>query len=129
MTGDEWTIIHSYSRKEAIRDGVLIDVTEAARRTGFKYPVALTTAAWSECVVVPEWLEALQSETGRLWEVLWLLREAVTSGEGGAEVYYVVHVRVSPHWEDGTTPVTLRAVCGPDDDGSPCITVMLEGED
>jgi hypothetical protein len=35
-------LIHRYSRADAIRDGVLIDVSETARAAGIRYPVALT---------------------------------------------------------------------------------------
>ena len=49
---DESNIIHRYSRADAIRDGVLIDVSAVAREAGFKYPVALTAAAWAKCVTV-----------------------------------------------------------------------------
>jgi type I site-specific restriction endonuclease len=38
---DENEIIYSYTRKQAIADGVLIDVTELAKEAGFKCPVAL----------------------------------------------------------------------------------------
>ena len=57
-------LIHRYSRADAIRDGVLIDVTEAAREAGFKLPVALTAAAWGKCVAVPPGVEC-QDEAGR----------------------------------------------------------------
>jgi hypothetical protein len=42
---DEADIVHRYSRADAIRDGVLIDVSHAAREAGFQYPVTLTRAA------------------------------------------------------------------------------------
>ncbi|HKI36594.1 MAG TPA: DUF6573 family protein [Gemmataceae bacterium] len=45
-------LIHRYTRADALRDGVLIDVSATAREAGFKYPVALTAAAWVKCVVV-----------------------------------------------------------------------------
>ena len=45
-------LIFRYSRAEAIADGILIDASELAREAGFKYPVALTTAAWQEAVAV-----------------------------------------------------------------------------
>jgi hypothetical protein len=50
---DNADLIHRYSRTDAIRDGVLIDVSAVAREAGFKYPVALTVAAWARCVAVP----------------------------------------------------------------------------
>lgn len=129
MSSDELFLIDSYSREQAIEDGVLVDVSEAARRSGFKYPVALTCGAWAACVVVPDGLGHLQSEFGRLSDILWMLRDAVRSGDSGPELSFAVHVLQSLHCEDGSAYVTLRAVCGPDDDGSPCLTVMLEGED
>jgi hypothetical protein len=46
-------LIHRYSRAQAIADGVLIDVSEATKEAGFKFPVALTAAAWAQCVAVP----------------------------------------------------------------------------
>ena len=46
-------LIHRYTRADAIRDGVLIDVSETAREAGIRWPVALTAAAWAQCVAVP----------------------------------------------------------------------------
>jgi hypothetical protein len=45
--------IHSYRRAQAIGDGVLIDVSTAAREAGIRYPVALTAAVWERCVTAP----------------------------------------------------------------------------
>ena len=33
-------VIHAYTRSQAIEDGVLVDVTAAAREAGFKIPVS-----------------------------------------------------------------------------------------
>jgi hypothetical protein len=46
-------LIHSYSRADALRDGVLIEVTETAREAGSRFPVALTLAVWERYVAVP----------------------------------------------------------------------------
>lgn len=40
------TLIHPDTRAEALADGVLFDVTEAASLVGFELPVALTRAVW-----------------------------------------------------------------------------------
>jgi hypothetical protein len=125
MTTDD-TLIFSYSRKEAIEDGVLIDVTVTAREAGFRFPVAMTSAAWATCVSIPSGVEC-QDETGRLWDVLTMLRHASRSARAlESTLYFDVLVL-----NDGTCPrpVRLKAVCGPDDDLSPCITVMLPEED
>jgi hypothetical protein len=46
-------LIHRYTRADALRDGVLIDVSAAAREAGIRWPLALTAAAWANCVAVP----------------------------------------------------------------------------
>jgi hypothetical protein len=61
--------IHAYTRADAIRDGVLIDVSAVAREAGIRYPVALTRAAWERCVAVAPGV-LCQAEAGRLWDVL-----------------------------------------------------------
>jgi hypothetical protein len=92
-----------------------------------RYPVALTTAMWARCVEVPAGV-VCQDEAGRLWDVLSLLRFAIRTGDGGAEVRYAVHVRNDNR--AGTPPlVRLKAVCGPGDQAEPVITVMLLDED
>jgi hypothetical protein len=45
-------VISAYSRAQAIDDGVLVDVTQPARETGFRHPVALTRAVWERCVAM-----------------------------------------------------------------------------
>jgi hypothetical protein len=42
--------IYRHTRADALRDGVLIDVSETAKEAGFRYPVALTRAARVRCV-------------------------------------------------------------------------------
>jgi hypothetical protein len=80
-------------QRTVIRDGVLVDVSDTAREAGFKYPVALTAAAWAECVVVPPGV-VCQDDAGRLWDVLTLLRCAIKGGRDSArEVRFGVHVR------------------------------------
>ena len=63
-------LIHSYSRAEAIADGVLVDVTKTASEAGFKVPVTITRAAWADCVEWNDEIEArkatTQDESGRL---------------------------------------------------------------
>jgi hypothetical protein len=58
---------------------------------------------------------------------LWMLHCAI-GRSGGPEVRFGIHVRNDNR---ARTPlqVRLKALCGPGDDGSPCITVMLPDED
>ena len=62
-------MVFAYTRKRAIADGALIDVTERAKEAGMLLPVGLTRGVWAECVAVPGGLEG-QDEAGCLWHVL-----------------------------------------------------------
>lgn len=121
-------LMHAYTRAQAIEDGFLVDVTEVAREAGIKFPVALTHSVWCQYVEVPEGVEG-QDERGRLWDVLWMLVFAIrtwNAKEPGDALLYKLHVRNDNRKAE---LVTLKAVCGPADDGSPCITVMEPTED
>jgi hypothetical protein len=120
-------LIYSYTRADALRDGVLIDVSATAREAGLRWPVALTSAVWERCVTVPRGVDC-QDEAGRLWDVLWLLRCAIGRSDDGSEIRFAVHVRNDNR--EGTPPlVRLKAVCGPGDQGEPVVTVMMSDED
>jgi len=118
-------VIYSYSREQAIEDGVLVDVSATAREAGIKFPVAVTSEVWNTFVVVPEGVQG-QDEAGRLWDIVWMLRYAITTGDGGSELLYDLHVRNNNRRADR---VSLKAVCGPGDDWAPVITVMMPWED
>lgn len=109
-------VISSYTRAEAIDDGILVDVTEMAREAGFLFPVALTRAAWEDCVAWNQTdtdRQTHQDEAGRLWDVLWMAKHGARMG--GREISFQL-LRV-PRSGRGTKPrlVTLKAVCGPGD--------------
>jgi hypothetical protein len=119
-------LIHRYTRPDAIRDAVLIDVSPTAREAGLRYPVAVTAAVWARCVAVPAGV-ICQDEAGRLWDVLCMLRQAAGQSSG-AEVRFAVHVRNDNR--PRTPPlVRLKALCGPGDGGEPVVTVMVPSED
>jgi hypothetical protein len=125
---ENFDLIHRYTRADAIRDGVLIDVTAVAREAGIRFPVALTRAAWERCVTVPPGVMC-QDEGGRLWDVLTMLRFAASGGNCGASALrFGVHVR-NDNSERTPPLVTLKAVCGPGDSGEPVLTILLPHED
>ncbi|MEW6586644.1 MAG: DUF6573 family protein, partial [Nitrospirota bacterium] len=43
-------VIDTYSRAEAIADGVLVDVTDTAREAGILFPVAVTRSVLEEYI-------------------------------------------------------------------------------
>jgi hypothetical protein len=125
---DHAELIHRYNRADAIRDGVLIDVSEVAREAGIRYPVALTQAVWERCVAVPPGV-LFQDEAGRLWDLVWMLACAARRGPSGKDtIRFALHVR-NDNRERTPPLVRLKAVCGPGDDSAPVITVMEPDED
>ena len=121
-------VIFSYTRAQAIADGVLIDVTELAKEAGFRFPVAVTAGVWAECVEVPDGVTD-QDEKGRLWDVLNMLRFEIAKQKKDCErVDFAVHVRNDDCAGDPPL-VHLYALCGPGDDAEPVISVMLPSDD
>lgn len=112
-------VISSYSRAQAIEDGILVDVTETAKEAGIKYPVALTRAVFEKCVALPKRYRGLEDEKGRLWDVLSMFRFAARRG-GDTLLYKLIVTRRT---------VILKAVIGPGDTPEPVITIMLPQED
>jgi len=122
-------VIYSYSRAQAIEDGVLCDVSEVAREAGIKFPVAVTSTVWDRYVEVPAGVKA-QDKQGRLWDVLYMLRVAIAKAADGSLINYQLYVRNSNRQRlDRRDLVNLKAVCGPGDNGEPVITIMLPEED
>jgi hypothetical protein len=118
-------VIYAYTRQQALADGVLKDAGKLAAEAGFRVPVALTSAVWEAYVRAPEAVP-WQDETGRLWDILTMLRHAIRGDAGGNETQFGVFVQ-----NDEAAPqlVTLKAVSGPGDDGEHVLTVMLPDED
>jgi len=118
-------VISAYSRENALEDGVLVDVSTVALEAGIKFPVALTRAVWDKYVEVPEGVTC-QDVNGRLWDILWMLKQAMYRSKGGNILNYQVYVRNNNR---GPRLEWLKAICGPGDDLEPVITIMLPNED
>jgi hypothetical protein len=116
-------LIHTYTRAQAIEDGVLVDVSETAGEAGFRWPVALTAGVWALIEDIPPRFQGIQDVQGRLWDVLWMARCAARRGSGRETSY-----RLTLH-HGRKTYATLKLVSGPGDEGEPVITIMLPGED
>lgn len=125
---EEAEVISSYSRAQAIADGMLIDVSATAREAGITCPCVVTQGVWVAYVKVPRGVTG-QDESGRLWDILWLLKCAIRAMRGpGRRIDFSVRVRNNNR--GGMPPLrALYALCGPGDAGEPVITVMLPDED
>ena len=118
-------VLHQVTRKDLLRDGILVDVSTLAAQAGFKYPVAVGRSVWEAYIAVPPGVKG-QDETGRLWDILWMLRFAIPRSAGGDTILFRVLVRNDNRQP---RPVQLKALCGPGDDTEPVITILLPHED
>lgn len=121
-------IIYSYSRAQAIEDGVLVDLTEWAKEACFTIPVACTAAVWHQHIVPPGDTQKLgQSERGRAHDMLWMLKHAIRKQPGVADrlVYDVTFLDAAGKPQT----ITLKAICGPGDQGEVVMMIMLINED
>ena len=121
-------VIYSYTRAQAVADGVQVEVTKTAAEAGIKFPVFLTRSVFDSFVTVPPGVTC-QDEAGRLWDIVWMLRMAMLRARPGVpRMPFALYVR-----NDHRRPrlVKLIATCGALDldDPQPAITVMLPGED
>lgn len=122
-------VIYSYTRAQALEDGVLIDVSDPlAKEAGIKFPIAVTSGLWDKYIQIPESLKGLgQDEKGRLWDILWMFRENARKSEGSDLMFFEV-IFVMPNYPEGRI-CKLKSVIGPGDEGEPVITIMLPDED
>lgn len=127
---EKLTVIHTYSRTEAIADGALIDVTPLAEEL-FSCPVAITQALWQGYIAPPADLEPHgQTVEGRLWHMLTMLyvadrqRRAADIDTTTLPFFSLFKQDHGPH-----QPASLKAVTGYGDSGEIVMTIMLADED
>lgn len=139
------SVIYSYTRAQAIEDGVLVSLDDATDSSGrklspFKYPVAMTRGAYEATVAVggrwvpePDGTEVLilpggQDVAGRLHDVFWLMQLAIRQARAGEDCIWF-SVLVDQHGNGRKSKVDLWCRVGPGDQGEPVMTIMLTSED
>ena len=112
-------LIFSYTREDALRDGVLVDLSQRARCSGIQYPTACTSTVWARIQAIPEQDRDMReaAEAVRISAVLSAMLEAIRQAQGTDRVQFTA------------LDAALWAQCGPGDTAEPVITVMLQGED
>ena len=123
---NQFDVIYTYTRKQAIEDGVLVDVSSTAKEAGINFPVALTSTVWDMYVVPSAKLEGCgQSVSGRLWDLLWMFRLNAMRSNKSLLYFSCLFLDANEKLEE----VKFKALCGPGDNAEPVITIMLPGED
>jgi hypothetical protein len=127
-------MIYSYTRAQAIEDGVLIDVSEVAKEAGIKIPVAVTEAVWDQYV---EWTDedtkkqTSQDQFGsRLWDILFMLYLAIKNGKNeSSSIDFKLNIILRDGRSNMPVLVTLKSIISSSDNGEPVVTIMLPNED
>jgi len=124
--------VFTYTRAEALADGVLLDVSPLAREAGFRIPVALTAGLWA-AYGAPDKTPA--SDQGTVWGALWMLRCAAIGilpakldrHPHGETLWF--QLELTPRGKTQPELVLLKAISGPGDVGEPVLTILLAHED
>jgi len=114
-------VIYSYSRAQAIEDGVLVDLTANFPNDTrlYRWPVACTSTVWNLIE------KASQKIPGGpdpwVWDLCWMSIKAKTKVFSDREHLFVCTIGRKAH--------TFKVNCGPGDQGEPVITIMMSDED
>ncbi len=126
-------VIYRYTRAQAIADGILMDVSTTATEAGFRWPVAMTHAAWLGCV---EWTTAdnaqqgYQDESGRLWDVSFMAAHAARTASQQFDQLHFSLYRVPRDGQSRQACLTkLKLMLSAGDEGEPVMTLLLPHED
>jgi hypothetical protein len=124
---ESWNVIYSYSRAQAIADGVLVDVTEEAKAIGFKLHTVVTDHLFHGYVEPPAGLDGEgQSVTGRLHDLMVLALFAARKAVNTDRVTFKVDFLMAPGRKE---TIEVVAHIGPGDHGEPVLTIMLPEDD
>lgn len=121
-------VIHSYTRAQAIEDGVLVDLNAVAGDVvgqHYSAPVACTAAVWAiieKAVKNPRWCNDVN---GVVHDMLWMARRSGARLDPWTTVFQVI-IRGAGRSSRFTFKM---ASGGPDENGAIRLTIMLPEED
>jgi len=118
---EDFEVIYTYSRADAINDGVLVDVGEMGEEAGYKYPVAITNTVDNLITAADENTQTLSDYKGILWDILWMSIHYHVKEIDESTMMFEVEIDSRVH--------RMKVNCGPGDNLDPVITIMLENED
>jgi hypothetical protein len=120
--------IHTYTRKQAIEDGILVDLMQdemaKVAREHFKFPIACTSAVFEIMRQAVENPRYANNYAGILHDMLWMSRRAGRHLDESTVVFSVIIQgagRQKYH--------AFKLIVGPGDEMEPVITIMLPDEE
>ncbi|MCD9904254.1 DUF6573 family protein [Streptomyces cyaneofuscatus] len=119
-------------RAQAIAVGELVAVERGiASEAGWKAPVAMTRAAWDDCVAWSDEdsdRQCPQDETGRLWDVLWMTMAPIRGRRFRTEFYAELYRVPRNGHTIAAELVRLHCTIGPGDEGEAVVTIRQADE-
>lgn len=121
-------VAHAYSRQQALEDGVLVDAMQTplgeVSRQHYRWPIAMTAGVWAVIQRAANNPKTYNDLSGVWHDILWLSQ---ATGQPLSPTEQLVTVTITGagrrrRWQ-------FKLVSSPDDDGQPCLTVMLPDED
>ena len=114
-------VIFSYTRKQAIEDGVLVDLSQLSPviRQHWKFPLACTDTVWA---IIESALKKDGNDLeGILHDVSTMAKHAIRGAKQGGLIFFKVIIAHQAH--------ELKLHIGPGDTAEPVLTLMLQNED
>ena len=126
MFWDDAEVISSYSRAQAIEDGVLIDLSAASEvcRQHYKYPIAVTAAVWGIIDKAVKKKKYCNDLNGVVHDILWMSRKCFLTVDESTRIFQVIILGSGRQRN-----FEFKMVCGPGDDTLPVMTIMGLDED
>jgi len=112
--------IYSYSRAQAIDDGVLVDLSHVdSIRQHWKHPFACTSAVWG---IIEEALQRPdQDSSGICHDISTMAKLAIRSARDAEQILFTVLITGKKH--------AMKLHIGPGDTAAAVLTLMLPYED
>jgi len=112
--------IYSYTRTQAIEDGVLVDLSQVdSMKQHWKHPVACTSTVWA---IIEEALKRKdQDVSGICHDISTMAKLAIRGTANTDQIHFKVIIAGRTH--------ELKLHIGPGDTTAPVLTLMLPNED
>lgn len=120
-------VISSYSRAQAIEDGVLADLTALAPEVcaqHYRYPIACTSTVWAIVEKAVKNKRQCNDLNGVIHDMLWMSKVYKRDIDESTKLF-----RVKITGAGRKSIYDFKMICGPGDQGEPVVTIMLPEED
>ena len=118
--------IYSYTRSQALEDGVLVDLNQwiPIEESGYKHPIACTSTVFAIIKQAVENRKYYNDYKGVVWDILWMSRAMPIEKWTTGQLF-----KVSIRGVGQRSVFTLKIECSGGDNGEPVLTIMLPDED